>query len=82
MEAQARKTIQKASIPSIYYFCNYSRNQSDFDILFTYKLDWLSIAFYSVKVFRCQMPRLNPFYSSEPPRHNGTDKPSGSGGKN
>lgn len=33
----------------------------------------------SVKVFRSQMPRSNPFYSSEPPRHDGTDKPSGVG---
>uniref|UniRef100_A0A5B6ZF20 MYND-type domain-containing protein n=1 Tax=Davidia involucrata TaxID=16924 RepID=A0A5B6ZF20_DAVIN len=31
----------------------------------------------SVKVFRCQLARSNPFYSSEPPRHDGTDKPSG-----
>lgn len=33
----------------------------------------------SVKVFRCQLPCSNPFYSSEPPRNDGTDKPSGSG---
>ncbi|KAL3741568.1 hypothetical protein ACJRO7_017091 [Eucalyptus globulus] len=33
----------------------------------------------SVKVFRCQLPCDNPFYSSEPPRHDGSDKPLGSG---
>ncbi|XP_050237644.1 uncharacterized protein LOC126687220 [Mercurialis annua] len=30
----------------------------------------------SVKVFRCQLPHLNPFYSSDAPRFNGTDEPS------
>ncbi|KAL6978349.1 hypothetical protein U1Q18_020018 [Sarracenia purpurea var. burkii] len=35
------------------------------------------IASRSVKVFRCQLARSNPFYSSEPPRHDGTDKPFG-----
>ncbi|PSR94735.1 Programmed cell death protein [Actinidia chinensis var. chinensis] len=34
----------------------------------------------SVKIFRCQLARLNSFYSSDPPRHDGTDKPSGIGG--
>lgn len=33
----------------------------------------------SVKVFRCQLPRSNPYYSSEPPKCNGTDKLSGPG---
>ncbi|KAM3707555.1 hypothetical protein ACJW31_02G033600 [Castanea mollissima] len=33
----------------------------------------------SVKIFRCQVPRFNPFYPSEPPRCDGTDKPSGTG---
>ncbi|XP_057474564.1 uncharacterized protein LOC130762755 [Actinidia eriantha] len=33
----------------------------------------------SVKIFRCQLACLNSFYSSDPPRHDGTDKPSGIG---
>ncbi|KAM7477725.1 hypothetical protein LguiA_025938 [Lonicera macranthoides] len=33
----------------------------------------------SVKVFRCQLPCANPFYSIEHPRYDGTDKPSGAG---
>ncbi|KAA8543064.1 hypothetical protein F0562_021441 [Nyssa sinensis] len=36
-------------------------------------------AYRSVKVFRCQLPQSNPFYSSEPPRHDGTDESSGIG---
>ncbi|KAF5744121.1 hypothetical protein HS088_TW08G00715 [Tripterygium wilfordii] len=35
----------------------------------------------SVKVFCCQLPHLNPFYPSAPPRYDGTDKPSGTGAK-
>ncbi|KAK2392887.1 programmed cell death protein [Trifolium repens] len=33
----------------------------------------------SVKVFRYQLPRNNPFYLSECPKYDGSDKPTGSG---
>lgn len=34
----------------------------------------------SVKVFRCRLPHINPFYSSECPKYDGSDKPTGTGG--
>ncbi|KAF7826289.1 programmed cell death protein 2-like [Senna tora] len=33
----------------------------------------------SVKVYRCQLPCINPFYSSDSPKYNGSDKPVDSG---
>lgn len=33
----------------------------------------------SVKIFRCQLPQCNPFYSSEKPKCDGTDKPLAAG---
>lgn len=35
----------------------------------------------SVKVFRCQLPRFNSFYPSEPPKADGSDQPLTSGGE-
>ncbi|MFS7905556.1 putative Zinc finger, MYND-type [Helianthus anomalus] len=32
---------------------------------------------FVIKVFRCQLPCHNKFYYSEPPKHNGSDKPLG-----
>lgn len=41
----------------------------------------LFYAFWSVKVFRCQLPRINPLYSSESPKSDGSSEPAGSGGQ-
>lgn len=35
--------------------------------------------FKSVKVFRCQLSRDNPFYPSEPPKKDGTEPPEARG---
>lgn len=35
--------------------------------------------FKSVKVFRCQLPRDNPFYPSEPPKKDSTEPPEARG---
>lgn len=48
--------------------------------LFTFCF-WFRNFWRSVKVFRCQLAHSNPYYSSEPPRRDGTDKPSGIGGR-
>ena len=42
---------------------------------------WTTVIFVSsVKVFRYQLPHTNTFYSSEPPRYDGTARPLSVGG--
>ncbi|KAK8588627.1 hypothetical protein V6N12_023054 [Hibiscus sabdariffa] len=67
-DKQSRRYINKSLMFLIYL----PLNVSIFNVLY---LAELCSVFVSVKVFRCQLPRTNPYYSTKPPEGNAVDKP-------